>query len=160
MTCRHSTTTSLLAEIEALRATVAILSVHQGFGVLTCEAGRLALQQAQGSEVDVVYCDLDGLHGLNARLGYAEVDRRVRAAFRRRASDTVAALKASGDEFFFIAAPGTGAGLAARLQAELVARGLSATWHTVPRTRDARGALDAAVEAVRGKKAARGVASR
>lgn len=157
MTEAHLNTTSLLAEIEALRATVALLSVHQGYGVLTCEAGRLALQQAQGREVDLLYCDLDGLHGHNERLGYAEVDRRVKAAFRRRASDTVAALKASGDEFFFIVKAGEGAGLAVRLQAELEARGLSATWAVVERTRDAQGALTVAVERVRMAKAARGI---
>jgi GGDEF domain-containing protein len=118
---------SILAIYFAHRYDMRRVSVHQGYGVLTCEAGRLILQRRRG-EVDVVFADLDYLHEANARLGYDEVDRRVREAFRCRGRGVDAMLKASGDEFVFLVKPGCGAGLVARLQSELEARGLSATW--------------------------------
>ena len=161
------------------RRIVRDLSVHKGFGVLTCEAGRRALAQVSGP-VDVVFCDLDNLHHLNAALGsYARVDALVRAAFGRRGADVVAALRQSGDEFFFLVPAGTGAGLAQRLQAALEAapltqnehalleartggavRGLSATWAVASTAHSASAALDAAIADVVAQKAARSVVVR
>jgi len=51
---------------------------------------------------DVVFMDLDELHRLNAELGYAEVDRRIRAALVYRREDIMTARWYSGDEIVAI----------------------------------------------------------
>jgi GGDEF domain-containing protein len=74
---------------------------------------RAALLAMSGSELrgrkSVVFLDLDRVHELNLLYGYAEVDRRIRAAFssNTRRSDMWAARWWSGDEVLLVLDCGT-----------------------------------------------------
>jgi len=80
----------------------------------------------------VIFADLDNIHDLNAELGYAEVDRRVRNALKMRSSDITATGRwYSGDEIVWIISEGDPNGLVNRLQTALEKQGLSATFGIV-----------------------------
>ena len=95
--------------------------------MLTRQGGLERLRRLSGA-VDIVFLDIDHMHDANAQLGYAEVNRRLRAAFQIRRVDTILICRwFSGDEILAVTKAGDGAGLAERLQGRMQALGLSAT---------------------------------
>jgi GGDEF domain-containing protein len=97
-------------EIGELKARVRRFAWDPAFGMYT----RAALLAMSGSELrgrkSVVFLDLDRVHELNLLYGYAEVDRRIRAAFssNTRRSDMWAARWWSGDEVLLVLDCGVG----------------------------------------------------
>ena len=91
-------------EIGELEERVRRLAWDPAFGMYT----RAALLAMSGRELrgrkSVVFLDLDRVHELNLLYGYAEVDRRIRAAFssNTRRSDMWAARWWSGDEVLLV----------------------------------------------------------
>lgn len=75
------------------------------FGCLTRAGGEKAWS---GRPVDVLFFDVDFMHDLNSRLGYTEVDSRIRTALHVRSSDTIIARWYSGDEIIVITPTGDG----------------------------------------------------
>jgi GGDEF domain-containing protein len=90
-------------EMEALRRQVRELSWDAIFGMWTRGAFLQFCQVMPRGRRVVAFLDLDELHDLNERLGYTEVDRRVRATFSMpfRRSDIVARWY-SGDEIVIL----------------------------------------------------------
>jgi GGDEF domain-containing protein len=131
------------------------LAFDAGYGVLTRQgldrqwrqAGRAALT------FEIVFMDLDALHQANERLGYDEVDRRIRASFGLRATDVLIARWYSGDEIVAIVPVGDGHGTAERIQARLQANGLSMTCAIVPAQRHLAEAVKVAAAKVQAAKA-------
>src|SRR3972149_6988341 len=87
------------SEIEALNRKLQELSWDQVFGMWTRTAFLQFCRVMPRGRRALVFIDLDHIHELNHKLGYAEVDRRVRSTFSipLRSSDIVARGD-SGDE--------------------------------------------------------------
>lgn len=104
------------------------------YGILTRWGGERAWQRLSRhyARFDVVFMDLDELHRLNAELGHAEVDRRIRAALVYRREDITTARWYSGDEIVAIVSKGDGFGFAHRLLDGMRKNGLSATFAWCP----------------------------
>ena len=91
------------SEIEALNQKIDALSWDGAFGMWTRNAFiQLCDVMPRGQRV-VVFLDIDGVHDLNHRYGYSEVDRRIKNAFSIpfRRSDIVARWY-SGDEIVIL----------------------------------------------------------
>lgn len=72
------------------------LSICPVFGIKT----RASLDEVKQYRGFVLFIDIDDLHNINADLGYAEADKRIRAALAEtRKSDLVVGRWYSGDEF-------------------------------------------------------------
>ena len=116
-------------EIGELEERVRRLAWDPAFGMYT----RAALLAMSGRELrgrkSVVFLDLDRVHELNLQFGYAEVDRRIRAAFssNTRRSDMWAARWWSGDEVLLVLDCGVGQAevVVGRLQQLAQQQGLS-----------------------------------
>ncbi len=91
------------AEIDALKGRIQELSWDRVFGMWTRNAFLQFCKVMPRGERTVVFIDLDRIHALNHRLGYAEVDRRVKGTFSipLRSSDIVARWF-SGDEIVIL----------------------------------------------------------
>ena len=138
-----------------LERSVTHLMVDATYGVLTRNGLDLRWRQlgAQADRLEVVFFDLDELHAANERYGYADVDRRIRAALQVRASDLCVARWYSGDELVIVVGAGDGHGAAERILARLRANGLSATFGVVPAQRHLAQAVMAASRKVQSAKA-------
>jgi GGDEF domain-containing protein len=90
-------------EIDELTRKVREMSWDDVFGMWTRAAFLQFCRIMPRGERAVALLDLDRVHDLNARLGYAEVDRRVKASFSipLRSSDIVARWY-SGDEIVIL----------------------------------------------------------
>ena len=148
---------ALCFRLHALEAEIAALETDAAYGI----ASRPGLdrhwqrRQSQSQGHEVVFMDLDGLHALNERLGYGEVDRRIRTALALREGDTYFIARwYSGDEIVLLVPKGDAAGAAARIQTRLQGVGLSATYGTAPAQTDLRSAVAEAAEKVQAAKAA------
>jgi GGDEF domain-containing protein len=83
----------------------------------------------------VIFADIDDMHQLNTRLGYAEVDRRIRVALQVRSSDVMATGRYfSGDEIVWVISNGDPEGMIKRLASNLAQQGLSAVFASSPVT--------------------------
>jgi GGDEF domain-containing protein len=119
-------------EIGELEERVRRFAWDPAFGMYT----RAALLAMSGRELrgrkSVVFLDLDRVHELNLLYGYAEVDRRIRAAFssNTRRSDMWAARWWSGDEVLLVLDCGVGQAevVVGRLQQLAQQQGLSFTY--------------------------------
>jgi GGDEF domain-containing protein len=89
--------------IDALTTKLQELSWDSVFGMWTRTAFLQFCRVMPRGERTVVFIDLDGIHALNQAEGYAEVDRRVKAAFSipMRSSDVIARWY-SGDEIVIL----------------------------------------------------------
>jgi GGDEF domain-containing protein len=89
--------------IEDLEQRVRELSWDAPFGMWTRNAFRQFCRVMPRSRRSVAFVDLENIHALNGRLGYAEVDRRIRTSFAIpfRSSDIVARWY-SGDEIVIL----------------------------------------------------------
>lgn len=104
------------------RQQIRTLSIDPSFGVLNAVAGKQAIKRVRGVK-DVIFFDLDNLHGLNAALGYDRVDELVATAIgAHRRHDVLVSLQFSGDEFVAIVPAGDGASYAHRLLGTLQAQ--------------------------------------
>jgi GGDEF domain-containing protein len=126
------------------------------YGILTRVGGERAWQRLSRhyTRFEVVFLDLDELHRLNIELGYAEVDRRIRAALVHRNEDIMTARWYSGDEIVAIVPRGDGSGFAHRLLDRLRNQGLSATFGVVPASPKLADAVWKAMELVTAAKTA------
>ena len=90
-------------EIRGLREQIKELSWDTSFGMWTRGAFLQFCHVMPRGVRQVVFIDLDEIHNLNERLGYTEVDRRVKAAFSVsfRRSDVMARWY-SGDELVIL----------------------------------------------------------
>ena len=90
-------------EIEELRQQVKDLSWDAGFSMWTRGAFLQLCEVMPRGLRTLIFMDIDNVHGLNERYGYAEVDRRIRESFaiRFRKSDVVARWF-SGDEIVIL----------------------------------------------------------
>jgi GGDEF domain-containing protein len=93
----------LQKEIHDLRSKVEELSRDQVFGMWTRGAFLQFCKVMPRGTRTVVFIDLDGIHALNYRVGYSEVNRRIRSTFSIpfRSSDLVARWF-SGDEIVML----------------------------------------------------------
>lgn len=83
----------------------------------------------------VVFGDIDAMHELNARLGYEEVNGRIRRALARlttRPDDVIGGRWYSGDELVYIVPATDGDGFARRMQRAFEAEGLGITLAVAP----------------------------
>ena len=103
-------------ELDELRQQVRELSWDETFGMWTRGAFLQFCQVMPRGPRVVIFIDLNHIHELNERLGYAEVDRRVKATFSMpfRRSDIVARWY-SGDEIVILFDAGR-AGAARKLE--------------------------------------------
>ena len=90
-------------EIQGLREQIKELSWDTSFGMWTRGAFLQFCHVMPRGMRQVAFIDLDEIHNLNERLGYTEVDRRVKAAFSVsfRRSDVMARWY-SGDELVIL----------------------------------------------------------
>lgn len=90
-------------EIDELKRTIDDLRWDNAFGMWTRAAFLQFCRIMPRGMRTVAFIDLDDVHGLNRRLGYSEVDRRVQAIFSisLRSSDIVARWY-SGDEIVIL----------------------------------------------------------
>jgi GGDEF domain-containing protein len=142
-------------EVLRLRRQVERMGYDPAFGCLTRQGAERRASALRGPH-EVVFFDLDDMRRLNARWGYAEVDRRVRAALaavRVRQADLVVGRWYSGDELFAVVPAGTGVGLCRRLEAALAQEGLSATFGVVLWRETLATSVEAASRLVRTAKA-------
>jgi GGDEF domain-containing protein len=97
------TVTGLKDEIAELKRRIQELSWDSVFGMWTRTAFLQFCRVMPRGQRTVAFIDLDRIHDLNNQLGYAEVDRRVKAAFSipLRKSDIVARWY-SGDEIVIL----------------------------------------------------------
>ncbi len=104
-------------EIDELMRKLREVSWDEVFGMWTRAAFLQFCRVMPRGERAVALVDLDKIHDLNAEIGYAEVDRRVKAAFSipLRTSDIVARWY-SGDEIVILFDAGP-EGAAAKLEA-------------------------------------------
>lgn len=107
---------------------IARLSTNVWFGCLTRQALDLALEATDLTGKAIVYFDIDRLKAANERWGKAESSRRIREALACRAEDVILGNWFSGDEFAAIVPTTDALGFARRIQAELQAREMSATF--------------------------------
>lgn len=77
----------------------------------------------------IIFADIDGMHDLNAKHGYAGVDKRIRKALKVRSTDLAATGRwFSGDEIVWVISRGDPKGMVERLKAAFAKQGLSATF--------------------------------
>jgi GGDEF domain-containing protein len=93
----------LQKEIHDLRSKVEELSWDEVFGMWTRGAFLQFCRVMPRGTRTVVFIDLDGIHSLNHRVGYSEVNRRIKSTFSIpfRSSDLVARWY-SGDEIVIL----------------------------------------------------------
>jgi GGDEF domain-containing protein len=118
-------------EIEDLKGRIRSLSWDDAFGMWTrCAFLHFCEVMPRGDRC-VFLLDLDGIHGLNARLGYRAVDERIRKTFSIpfRASDIIARWY-SGDEIVILFDGALEGALhkMRELEASAALRGLSFRW--------------------------------
>ncbi len=80
------------------------LGYDDSFGILNRNGLlRHCRRQARGQERWILFIDIDDMHGMNARLGYEETNRKIRSMFdiSRRESDLIGRFF-SGDEILCI----------------------------------------------------------
>lgn len=88
-------------QIAQLQAELAELKYDKAFGILTRPAVAIEYRKNVSGGY-VIFLDLDEIHELNDRLGYAQVDRLIKRALKIRSTDLrLAGRWASGDELFF-----------------------------------------------------------
>jgi GGDEF domain-containing protein len=138
-----------------LRRELRAALVDQAYGILTRLGGERTWKHmsARYAAFEVVFLDLDDLHQLNTELGYAEVDRRIRAVLNFRQEDIVMARWYSGDEIIAVVPKGDGAGFAQRLLCSLKRQQLSATFGIVPALPQLADAVQSAMQIVSAAKA-------
>lgn len=91
------------AEIDALNLRVKELSWDEPFGMLTRNGFLQHCHEMKPKVRRVVFIDLDDIGDLNIKLGYTEVDRRIKSIFRCfRNSNEVVARWYSGDEIVLL----------------------------------------------------------
>ena len=116
--------------VSALRAQIVRLAYDRAFGMLTRPALLDRAERLPNGEYFVLALDLDGVHELNGRVGYEEVNRRVRESFvpAFRHTDLVGRWF-SGDEILVLLPYDSSAaiGLVKRLHREAAANDLSFT---------------------------------
>jgi GGDEF domain-containing protein len=106
--------------------------VDTSYGILTRAGGEAAWRRMRRQPLAVIFTDLDGLHALNERLGYAEVNRRIASALRSRRDDLSIAMRwFSGDEIVVVVPQADGLKTAERLLAALHTHDLSGTFAVV-----------------------------
>ena len=143
--------------VEQLEQRIAALEHHEAFDIPRRPVLERRWRNTEtGSHL--IFFDLDGLNQLNARYGYAEVNRRIAATFAALQADvrpdTQVYAYQSGDEFVALCPAGDSHGLTCRIQALLWSNGLSASFAIMP----VGSSLEATVEAAtkRLKQAGRG----
>ncbi len=118
-------------QIDSLTKKLAELSWDSVFGMWTRTAFLQFCRVMPRGLRTVVFIDLDRVHDLNESVGYAEVDRRVRAAFAipLRSSDIVGRWY-SGDEIviLFDNDPESARSKLAALELSAAAQGITFTW--------------------------------
>ncbi len=129
-------TTLLYQYITYLQTCIAELEHHQEFDLPRRPVLERHWTQVDPSETRLIFFDLDGLNVLNARHGYAEVNRRIRATFeavqRETRADTSIFLWQGGDEFVALCPAADANGLAQRIQLALWHNGLAASFAIMP----------------------------
>ncbi len=142
---------NLPTDVATLQSMLLQAYTDRAYGCLT-RAGLEALHQySEGREV--IFLDLDGMHDLNTKYGYAEVDARIAGSLAAmRSSDVICARWYSGDEIVLIVPAGTAMGAAHRLLGEMVSRELSATFGISGLTQDLAESVAAASSKVQDAK--------
>lgn len=145
-------TISILPEqstyIAHLEARIAELEHHAAFDLPRRPVLERRWAMVNPCETRLIFFDLDGMNALNARFGYAEVDRRIRATFDTLRSetraDTSVFLYQGGDEFVALCPASNAHGLTARIQLLLWSNGLSASFAIVPMGDDLQATVEVA----------------
>lgn len=135
---RHTKTSILEAEITRLREALADHQISEAFGCYTRKAlTRDLLPGFDARGFAIVYLDIDSLTLLNEAYGKAErknadvpsVNERIFASFAAmRSADVLIGQWFSGDEFVALVPAADAYGFTQRLQAELRANGITATF--------------------------------
>lgn len=128
MTSLQHDISTLTSRIEELEAQNARLSVSTWFHCLTRPAVDERLRTIDPIGKAIVYLDIDGLTAANNRWGKIESSRRIRESLSTRYHDMFIGQYFSGDEFVAVMDMRDARGYAERTQAELSARGMSATF--------------------------------
>ena len=121
-----------LARCVLLYRTLRAAFIDPAYGILTRAGGEAAWRRLHRSDIAIIFTDLDDLHTLNERLGYAEVNQRIATALQMRRNDLAIAMRwFSGDEIVVVVPRGDGMSAAERLQLALQDQGLSGTFAVV-----------------------------
>ena len=92
-------------EIEELKSRLHRAGYDESFGMLTRQGLENAIERLPRGDYQVVFIDLDDMHGLNAQIGYEAVNKRVRGTFNPdwnlRKSDIIGRWF-SGDEIVLV----------------------------------------------------------
>lgn len=111
------------------------LSIDPIWHCLTRAALSLRWNEVTRHAVSIVYCDIDDMHGLNAKYGHAGTDDRIRKVISNvrhdsvdRFGDIVASRWLNGDELVFILKSGEGQAFCERIQATMIDNGINGTF--------------------------------
>jgi diguanylate cyclase (GGDEF)-like protein len=161
MHASHSTPTSHISELAALReenaALSAIIALYErdpAYGIPTRRVFDRQVEQGTPHESSVIYLDLDDLNQLNFAYGDAEVDRRIAAAFAAFCQDfrrgDVFCRYRSGDEFAAFVPTSDAEGVAGRVQSCLQRQGLSGSIVIQPLLTTVEATIDQAQRRLKG----------
>ena len=116
----------------ALQRQLHAACIDPAYGIFTRAGGEMAWRRMRRTDVAVIFTDLDNVHSLNDRLGYAEVNRRIAVAFRNRHADMTIAMRwFSGDEIVVVVPRSDGVLAANRLSTALNHQEMSGTFAVV-----------------------------
>jgi GGDEF domain-containing protein len=126
------------------------LTIDPAYGCLT----RQGLELKYKSGHDVIFLDLDNMHGLNEVHGYSEVDAMIARSLSAttRKGESYAARWYSGDEIVLIVKKDCGNMVADRLMTHFSHNGLSATMSVVNGSSDMKATMKLASDLVQNSK--------
>lgn len=111
------------------------LSIDPVWKCYTRAALSLRWAELTSRAVSIVYCDIDDMHGLNAKYTHAGTDERiskiianVRHDTADRYGDVVASRWLNGDELVFILGSGDGQDFCERMQSTMLDNGINGTF--------------------------------
>ena len=148
----------LVERVEALENEVKELSTDRvysspGFDVLTRSGMERRWHKRASDHDTLIFVDLDELREANSRYGYEGANQRIAAGLAVGDSTIICGRWFSGDEIVFLCNRTDAKGLAQRLQRELTAQGLAATFGIAPVSDDLQASVTRAADLVQAAKA-------
>lgn len=111
------------------------LSIDPIWKCYTRAALSVRWEELTANATSIVYCDIDDMHGLNAKYGHSGTDSRIRKVISSvrhdsidRFGDVVASRWLNGDELVFILKSGEGRAFCERMQATMIDNGVNGTF--------------------------------
>lgn len=105
------------------------LSIDPIWKCYTRAALQLRWTEFSKNAVGIAYCDIDDMHGLNAKYGHGGTDAKIMSVINKvRCDDIVSSRWLNGDELVFILKSGEAEAFCHRIQAEFNEMGIQGTF--------------------------------